>query len=324
MRRVERGAAAKRTPLGIVAIGNPLGGFPICGVSMIEEGVLLARCTTIGTGGPAAGFARPATLEELELVLRQAEDLGRSVVVVGLGSNMLAPDEGVDAVVIRLAGALADATSEGTRLAAGGGATNAVCLHRARAAGLGGLEFACAIPGTAGGGVRMNAGAYGSDWAAILERALIVSADGSGWSTPEQLGLAYRRSALEPGQVVAQVEYRLAPKAEARIRADVADLIARRKSTQPTTKRTFGSVWKNPPGEIGAGKLLELCGLKGHRVGGAVVSPMHANFIENAGDATTADCLALMAESRRRVREQHGIELEHEVVLLGNAVIPES
>ena len=114
---------------------------------------------------------------------------------------------------------------------------------------------------------------------------------------------------------MAQVEYRLHPRPVAEIKAEVADLVARRKATQPTTKRTFGSVWKNPPGELGAGRLLELCGFKGHRVGGAVVSPMHANFIENAGGATTADCLALMAESRRRVREQFGVELEHEVVL---------
>jgi UDP-N-acetylmuramate dehydrogenase len=235
---------------------------------------------------------------------------------------VLASDDGVDAVVIRLAGGIAEARAEGTLLRAGGGASNAVCLHRARTAGLGGLEFACAIPGTAGGGVRMNAGAYGSDWAAILERALVASAEGSDWLSAEQLGLSYRHSELEPGQVVARVEYRLTPRPEAEIRAEVADLVARRKATQPTTKRTFGSVWKNPPGEIGAGQMLELCGMKGHRVGGAVVSPMHANFIENAGGATTADCLALMAESRRRVREQHGVELEHEVVLLGGIAIP--
>ena len=96
------------------------------------------------------------------------------------------------------------------------------------------------------------------------------------------------------------------------------ELVAARKATQPTTKRTFGSVFKNPPGDVGAGRMLELCGLKGHQIGGAVISPKHANFIENAGGATTADCLALMAEARRRAREQFGVELEHEVVLLGD------
>ncbi len=197
-----------------------------------------------------------------------------------------------------------------------------MCLHAARGAGLGGFEFACAIPGTAGGGVWMNAGAYGSDWAAILERALVVTADGSGWLTPVELGLSYRHSALRHGQVVARVEYRLTPRDPAEIRAEVADLVARRKATQPTSKRTFGSVFKNPPGELGAGRMLELCGLKGHRIGGALISPRHANFVENAGGATTADCLALMGEARRRAREAYGVDLQHEVVLLGPIEVP--
>jgi len=235
---------------------------------------------------------------------------------------VLAPDDGVDALVLRLEGELATAEANGHLLVAGGGATNAVCLHRARAAGLGGFEFACAIPGTAGGGVWMNAGAYGSDWAAILERALVVTADGAGWLTPAELGLSYRHSDLQHGQVVARVEYRLAPREPSEIKTEIADLVARRKETQPTNKRTFGSVFKNPPGELGAGRLLELCGLKGHRVGGAVVSPKHANFIENAGGATTADCMRLIAECRRRALDQHGVTLEHEVALLGGLALP--
>ena len=236
---------------------------------------------------------------------------------VGLGSNVLAADAGVDALVLRLAGELAEARAEGTTLAAGGGASNAVCLHRARAAGLGGFEFACAIPGTAGGGVWMNAGAYGSDWSAILVRALVATAEGTGWFTPEELGLSYRHSALSHGQVVAAVQYRLEPRHPDEVRARVRELVEARKAAQPTTKRTFGSVFKNPEGEIGAGRMLELCGLKGFRVGGALISPKHANFIENAGGATTADCVALMVEARRRAREAYGVELEHEVVLLG-------
>jgi UDP-N-acetylenolpyruvoylglucosamine reductase len=283
--------------------------------------VALSRLTTIGTGGQARDFAEPTTIVELEASLRDAAGRGLAVAVVGLGSNMLAADEGVDALVLRLKGELTEATVDGELLVAGGGATNAVCLHRARDAGLGGFEFACAIPGTAGGGVRMNAGAYGSDWAAILRRALVVTAEGSGWLTPAELGLSYRQSSLQQGHVVAQVEYALRPRPGAEIRAEVAELVARRKATQPTTKRTFGSVWKNPTGEHGAGRMLELCGLKGHRIGGAVVSPMHANFIENVGGATTSDCLALMAESRRRAREQFGVELEHEVVLLGDIAV---
>jgi len=284
----------------------------------IDRGVALARYTTIGTGGTAAAFTRPCSLGELEEALRWAAAEGLGVATVGLGSNLLAADEGVDRLVLRLGGELAAAEVSGTRLVAGGGAPNAVCLHRARAAGLGGFEFACAIPGTAGGGVWMNAGAYGSDWAAILERALVATAEGTDWCGPGELGLSYRHSGLRHGQVVARVELALVPRAEAEIRARVAELVAQRKSTQPTNKRTFGSVFKNPPGDTGAGRMLELCGLKGHRAGGAVISEKHANFIENAGGATTADCLALMAEARRRAGEQFGVELEHEVELLGD------
>ena len=135
--------------------------------------------------------------------------------------------------------------------------------------------------------------------------------------TPKGLGLAYRSSDLGAGDVIAEVEYRLSPRPPEEIKAVVSELIAQRKATQPTNKRTFGSVFKNPDHELGAGKLLEACGLKGHAIGGAIISPMHANFIENAGGATTADALALMAEARRRARERFGIELEHEVQLLG-------
>jgi len=283
---------------------------------IFRNDVALSRVTTIGTGGLARAYAEPRTIVELEHTLRSAREQGLDVATVGLGSNLLAADAGVDMLVLRLADELAEARTEGTVLVAGGGATNAVCLHRARAAALGGFEFACAIPGTAGGGVWMNAGAYGSDWSAIVKRALVATADGTGWLTPAELGFSYRHSILRHGQVVAAVEYQLVPSGTDEIRARVRDLVNRRKATQPTTKRTFGSVFKNPPGEVGAGQMLELCGLKGYRHGGAVISSRHANFIENAGGATTADCLALMAEARRRAREAFGVELEHEVVLL--------
>jgi UDP-N-acetylenolpyruvoylglucosamine reductase len=288
----------------------------------VERNVRLARFTTIGTGGEATALARPRTLAELREALRVGQEEGLETVVVGLGSNVLAADSGVDALVVRLEGELAAAGTEGELLVAGGGASNAVCLHRARGAGLGGFEFACAIPGTAGGGVRMNAGAYGRDWSSVLVRALVVRGEEADWLEPAELGLSYRHSELRPGDVVAQVEYRLEPRPPGEIKAEVAELVARRKATQPTNKRTFGSVFKNPPGEFGAGRLLEQCGLKGHRVGGAMISPKHANFIENAGDATSEECVALMDEARRRAREQFGVELEREVVFLGQLELP--
>jgi UDP-N-acetylmuramate dehydrogenase len=287
----------------------------------IERDVPLSSLTTIGTGGPAAAYAAPGTLEELEHALRYARERELAVVVVGLGSNVLAADEGVEALVVRLSGDLARVEARGDLLLAGGGATNAVCLHAARRAELGGFEFACAIPGTAGGGVRMNAGAYGRDWSDVLVRALVVDADGADWRSPGELGLAYRSSALRPGEVVARVEYRLEARSEGEIKATVSELVAARKATQPTNKRTFGSVFKNPPGDLGAGRMLELCGLKGHRIGGAAISPKHANFIENVDGATSSDCVALMVEARRRAREQFGVELEQEVVFLGELAL---
>jgi UDP-N-acetylenolpyruvoylglucosamine reductase len=288
----------------------------------IEEGVALARLTTIGTGGPARAFARPATLAQLEEALSWATERDLGVATVGLGSNLLAADEGVDALVLRLAGDLAAVRVDGELLVAGGGAANAVCLHRARAAGLGGLEFACAIPGTAGGGVWMNAGAYGGDWRSIMERAYVVSDDGAGWLTADELGMSYRHSGLRHGQVVARVEFGLRPRDPDEIKAEVRELNATRKAAQPTNRRTFGSVFKNPEHDLTAGRMLEACGLKGHRIGGAQISPKHANFIENAGEARSDDAIALMTEARRRAREQFGVDLRHEVELLGSIESP--
>jgi UDP-N-acetylenolpyruvoylglucosamine reductase len=288
----------------------------------IGEGIALSRFTTLGTGGPARFFARPETVAELEDALRFARERDLPVATVGLGSNLLVADEGFDGLVLKLAGDLAQAEVRDDLLVAGGGAPNAVCLHRARAGGLGGFEFACAIPGTAGGGVWMNAGAYGGDWSGILERALVVDGDGPAWRRPAELGLSYRHSDLQHGQVVAQVEFRLVPRPVDEIKAIVADMQAQRKAAQPTNKRTYGSVFKNPEHELTAGRMLEACGLKGHRIGGAQISPRHANFIENADGARSSDAIALMAEARRRAFDQFGIELEHEVEFLGALELP--
>jgi UDP-N-acetylmuramate dehydrogenase len=283
----------------------------------VEERVELARYTTLGTGGPASAFARPRSVTEVEELLRFADARGLPVATVGLGSNLLVADEGVDALVLKLDAEVAAVAVDGERIRAGGGAANAVVLHRARDAGLGGFEFACAIPGTIGGGVWMNGGAYGCDFEQVLERVLVASAEGTGWFTPAELGLSYRHSNLRHGQVVVEAELRLRQRDPAAIKAEVAELNARRKAAQPTNKRTFGSVFKNPDHELTAGRMLEACGLKGHRTGGAQISPKHANFIENAGAARTADAIALMQEARRRAHEQYGVELRHEVELLG-------
>jgi UDP-N-acetylenolpyruvoylglucosamine reductase len=295
---------------------------PQAGPVAIEEGVPLARLTTVGIGGPARALAQPRTPAELERVVGWAGDRGLHVIPIGLGSNLLAADGGVDALVVRLAGELAAVETRDGLLVAGGGAANAVCLHRARQAGLGGFEFACAIPGTAGGGVRMNAGAYGRDWSRVLTRALVVDPDGAGWLTLDELDLGYRHSALRAGQVVARVEFRLEPRAPEEVKRTIAELNARRKATQPTNRRTFGSVFKNPVHALGAGRMIEACGLKGHRIGDARISPVHANFIENTGGATAVDAIRLMIEARRRAFEEFGVVLEREVELLGELALP--
>src|SRR5262245_26044582 len=238
----------------------------------VEQGVELARFTTLGTGGPARAFARPGSEREVEGLLHWAAERSLSVAVIGLGSNVLAADEGIDALVLKLGGELAAVEADGDLLRVGGGAANAVALHRARAAGLGGFEFACAIPGTIGGGIWMNGGAYGGDFAGVLERALVATADGSGWLTPSELGLSYRHSQLRHGQVVLRAELRLQPRPPDEIKAEVRELNLRRKAAQPTNRRTFGSVFKNPEHELSAGRMLEACGLKGYRIGGAQVS----------------------------------------------------
>ena len=288
----------------------------------MTENVPLSRYTTIGTGGPARWFAAPESVDELVELLAWAAERDLPVAPIGLGSNLLAADEGFAGLALKLSGPLAAAEALDGRLIAGGGAPLAVCLHRARAAGLGGLEFACAIPGTAGGGVWMNAGAYGGDIAGVLERALVADAGGARWLTPAELGLRYRRSALERGQVVAQAEFRLDRRPVAEIKATVAEMQAARKAAQPTNKRTFGSVFKNPDHELTAGRIVEACGLRGFSIGGARISPKHANFIENDGDARSEDALALIAEARRRAFERFGVRLEPEVQLLGPIEIP--
>jgi len=288
----------------------------------LQEQIPLTRLTTLGTGGPARWFGTPESDVELVEMLAWARGEDLPVAVVGLGSNLLAADEGFEGLVLKLAGELATAEAVDGLVVAGGGAPLAVCLHRARAAGLGGLEFVCAIPGTVGGAVRMNAGAYGGDVASVLVRARVATEDGVAWRTPEELGLSYRRSALRQGEVVAGGELRGVPTPTEQIKATVAKMQRQRKEAQPTNKRTFGSVFKNPEHGLTAGRMLETCGLRGFRVGGAQISPKHANFIENAGDARSSDAVALVAEARRRARDQFGVVLEPEVQLLGPIEIP--
>jgi UDP-N-acetylenolpyruvoylglucosamine reductase len=286
----------------------------------------LARLTTVRTGGAAEWFARPRNEEDLVEVLRWADGEGLAVGLIGSGSNLLVADEGFRGLAVKLDGELASIERDGDRVLCGGGARLPSAAAKTAGWGLSGLEFGINIPGTAGGAVRMNANAYGGELARVLEWVGIGTAAGTERRGPDQLGFAYRRSNLRPGEVVARVCFQLHPGDPDEIRGTLASMRERRREAQPSGIKTFGSTFKNPEDERAegrsAGQLLEAAGCRGLRHGGARFSEKHANFVENEGEATTADVLELMAEGRRRVHDRFGVELEPEVQVLGEASWP--
>jgi UDP-N-acetylenolpyruvoylglucosamine reductase len=286
----------------------------------------LARMATIRTGGEAEFFARASGTEALVSLLAWARTEGLAVNVVGSGSNLLIADEGVRGLVVKLDGELAGISLETPRILCGGGARLPAVAARAARAGLSGIEFGVNIPGTLGGAVRMNANAYGGELGRVLEWVELAGPEGVSRRRPEELGLAYRSSNLAPGQVVARAALLLAPADPAEVAASLREMRRRRHEAQPQGIKTFGSTFKNPedPRAEGqsAGGLLSRAGCNGLTIGGARFAPKHANFIENMGDASTADVLAVMAEGRRRVIELTGVELEPEVQTLGNVRFP--
>jgi UDP-N-acetylenolpyruvoylglucosamine reductase len=288
----------------------------------VERDYPLARLTTIRTGGAGDYFARPDAPERLAELLGWATNEQIAVGVVGSGSNLLIADDGFRGLVLKLDGALATIEQVDTRLVCGGGARLPQAAAQAARAGLSGLEFGVNIPGTVGGAVRMNANAYGGDLSRVMEWVDVATAAGVDRRVPAQLGFAYRRSNLEPGEVVARASFALREDEPERVKATLAEMRAQRRAAQPSGIKTFGSTFKNPddPRAEGrsAGVLLDAAGCRGLVVGGARFSEKHANFVENMGEATTADVIALMTEGRRRVREQCDVTLEPEVQLLGD------
>ncbi|HEY2772348.1 MAG TPA: UDP-N-acetylmuramate dehydrogenase [Solirubrobacteraceae bacterium] len=292
----------------------------------VQRDFPLSRLTTIRTGGAAELFARVGTLDELGRLVAWAVAEEVQVGVVGSGSNLLIADAGVRGLVLKLDRELSEIEVDGTRMRCGAGARLPAVSARAAQAGLTGIEFGVNIPGTVGGAVRMNANAYGGELARVLEWVDVVGPAGTERRTPDALGFAYRRSNLGSGEIVARAEFALAPAASDEVKATLADMRQRRRTAQPSGIKTFGSTFKNPddPRAEGrtAGQLLEAAGCRGLRIGGASFSEKHANFVENHGDATTADVIALMAEGRRRVKEQFGVALEPEVQALGPVAFP--
>ena len=293
----------------------------------VERDYPLARLTTVRTGGAADWFARPGDAEHLVELLAWAAEEGLAVGAVGSGSNLLVADAGFRGLALKLDGELATVAHEGERLLCGGGARLPSAATKAAGWGLSGLEFGVNIPGTVGGAVRMNANAYGGQLAEVLEWVEVCTRAGVERRVPDELGFEYRRSNLRADEVVARAGFLLVAADPEAVKATMAAMRERRHEAQPSGIKTFGSTFKNPEDERAegrtAGQLLEAAGCRGLEVGGARFSPKHANFVENAGEATTADVLELMAAGRRRVHERFGIVLEPEVQTLGELRRPE-
>ena len=276
----------------------------------------LAPRTSIRVGGAAELLVRPADPDDLAALLGAVRELGLPLSVLGGGANTLVADAGVAGVVVRLPTDFGEERAEGELLLLSAGAPIGRLAARGHALGLVGAEFSAGIPGTLGGATAMNAGTRLGEMKQLVTRVELATADGLGFVPAASLRLAYRHSELPPGAVVTRVELRLRPGDVAASRAAMEADVAHRRATQPLHLPSFGSTFWNPPGRF-AGQLIEAVDLKGHRIGGAGFSDLHANFIVNLGTATARDVLALIHLAQARVAERFGIRLETEVKLLG-------
>ncbi len=276
----------------------------------------MAKHTTIGVGGPARLMALPQTAAEVARVVRYALKKGIPYVVVGKGSNLIVRDGGYDGLVIQLAAHFTKVHVNKRSVCAEGGASFAALARRMTRMGRTGLEFAVGIPGSVGGAVRMNAGAFGGEVKDVLQRVRIVDETGKFRSLQASgMVFSYRHTSLPKKAVVVDATFSCPPGA---IRTDVYERSVGRKKTQPIWERSFGSTFVNPPGRFAA-EMIEGCGLKGRRQGGAMFSDLHANFIVNVdGHATAADVEALIETARDAVRSKYGVELKTEVIVIGN------
>lgn len=277
----------------------------------------LARHTSYRIGGPADALALPDTAAELAAVVRACRAADVPLAVLGAGSNLLVGDGGMPGVVVKLGAGFRRMDWHARGVTAGAAVLLGKLARTATAHGLAGLEQAEGIPGTVGGAVVMNAGAYGWETGDVLARVDGVDAAGRLVTLDRsQLAFRYRRSELPPGFIVTAATFELRPDAPAAIGARLAAVRDQRVASQPHGASNAGSIFKNPGGDH-AGRLIEAVGLKGRRIGRARVSERHANFIVNDGGATAADVQALMAEAQRTVWERSGVWLEPEIRLVG-------
>ena len=282
----------------------------------------MSRHTSFRIGGPARLMALPKSAVQAKAAVLAAREANILPFFLGNGSNLLVPDEGVERFLIQPAGRysadpLNRVWEENGQLCAGGGVSLAVLANAAQGRALTGLEFASGIPGSVGGAVVMNAGAYGGEMAQVLVSVTALDLDGSIQTIPaESCGLGYRRSVFSDGQrLVLEARFQLSSGDPSVIRARMDELAARRKEKQPLEYPSAGSMFKRPEGYFAAA-LIDQCGLKGFAVGGAQVSEKHAGFVVNRGGATCADVLELVRQVQARVQEQTGVALEMEVKVL--------
>ena len=279
----------------------------------------MSRHTSFRIGGPAKRMAFPASAEQMVLLVSFAAAHGARPLVIGNGTNLLAPDEGLDRLVIDTSAAMNRLEAEMDTVMAEAGVTLARLADFACKQGLTGLEFAHGIPGTVGGGICMNAGAYDGEMKLVAESVTVLfPEEGVRTLTGEEMDGGYRHSLLSdhPEAVVLSAVFRLKPGDPAAIREKMRDLMARRKASQPLEWPSAGSTFKRPAGYY-AGTLIDQCGLKGLTVGGAQVSEKHAGFVINTGGATFADVTELIRQVQERVLAEKGVRLEPEVRIIG-------
>lgn len=293
----------------------------------VREAEPLSRYSTYRIGGPAT-MVFPQSIEDVEGALRLAASRGVAWFALGLGSNVLLPDEGMDALVIRLGKGLDSIEAHDDRWRIGAGLPAPLAARRTAEAGWGGLHKMVGVPGSVGGGVFMNAGCHGADWADVVEWVTLIDANGMVLRRSRaDIPFVYRRSGLD-GSIVVETEVRLRLASAELLTEEVNELFRWRQQGTPFNRPCCGSVFKNPsvPAEAGprtAGQLIEASGLKGFKAGGAQVSTMHANYIVNNGGATAAQVRSTIAHVRRTVQERFGVELELEVKVIdgsGNVV----
>jgi UDP-N-acetylmuramate dehydrogenase len=291
----------------------------------VREAEPVARYSTYRIGGPATVLL-PKTAEDVGAALALASAAGVPWFALGLGSNILLPDEGLHALVIRLGKGLDQLRRQQDSWTVGAGLPAPLAARRTAEAGFAGLHIFIGVPGTVGGGVYMNAGCHGGDWSEVVERVTVVDASGrDAVLARTEIPFSYRRSGLD-GRIVLETTVRLRQEEQARLEEAVAEMFEWRQRGTPFNQPCCGSVFKNPagpswkrdPGPRTAGQLIEAAGLKGFSIGGAQVSPMHANYFVNTGPATAADVRRLIEHVQQVVQERFGVRLEPEVKLIGS------